>query len=203
MSPKEISHVLSLHGALSKEVVDVSSKILQGISLKDFASLLHSLPSNEAIEISSLLSSKLSLQRQTNSSNELATTSNVSNGKCGDLVSTKWSAVIGLDNVVAIIQSIVLRPISLPTFYKGLPLKLPTGVLLYGFPGCGKTLIARAIKETILHLGAQFIYIKGPELLGKYIGESEQAIRDLFKRARECAPSIIFFDEFESIVPRR
>lgn len=101
-----------------------------------------------------------------------------------------------------VVNNIILIPLSLPSFYSNIPLKVPSGILLYGFPGCGKTFIGRAILYT-LQSKAYFIYIKGPELLGKYVGQSEQAIRDLFQRARENSPSIIFFDEFESLVPRR
>jgi len=76
----------------------------------------------------------------------------------------------------------------------------PAGVLLYGPPGCGKTLLAKAVAN---ESRANFISIKGPELLNKYVGESERAIRELFRRARSSAPCVIFFDEIDSICPKR
>ena len=79
-------------------------------------------------------------------------------------------------------------------------MKLPRGVLFYGPPGCGKTYLAQA---TANELGLNFFSVKGPELLNKYIGASEQAVREIFEKAYAVRPSIIFFDEFDAIVPRR
>jgi ribosome biogenesis ATPase len=79
-------------------------------------------------------------------------------------------------------------------------LTAPAGVLLYGPPGCGKTLVAKAVSN---ESKANFISIKGPELLNKYVGESEKAVRQLFKRARASAPCVIFFDELDSLCPKR
>lgn len=76
----------------------------------------------------------------------------------------------------------------------------PSGILLYGPPGCGKTFIAAAAAN---ELGMNFFSVKGPELLNKYIGASEQAVRDIFEKADNVKPSIVFFDEFDAIVPRR
>lgn len=75
-----------------------------------------------------------------------------------------------------------------------------TGLLLFGPPGCGKTLVAKAAAADC---GANFISIKGPELLNKYVGESERAIRQLFSRARAAKPCIVFFDELDALAPRR
>ncbi|KAK7844948.1 cell division control protein 48 like protein c, partial [Quercus suber] len=82
----------------------------------------------------------------------------------------------------------------------GLGLDLDTGFLLYGPPGCGKTLIAKAVAN---EAGANFIHIKGPELLNKYVGESELAVRTLFGRARTCSPCILFFDEVDALTTNR
>lgn len=94
----------------------------------------------------------------------------------------------------------VLLPIKYPKLYKRCPLKPQNSLLLYGPPGCGKTLIAEAL---INQEGLNSICVRGPELLSKYIGASEAAVRDLFKKAQLARPCVIFFDEFESLVARR
>lgn len=73
-------------------------------------------------------------------------------------------------------------------------------LLLYGYPGCGKTLLASAVAK---ECGLNFISVKGPEILNKYIGASEKSVRDLFERAQAAKPCVLFFDEFDSIAPRR
>ena len=94
----------------------------------------------------------------------------------------------------------IVEPILNPNRFKKVGLNAPAGVLLYGPPGCGKTLVARAVSN---ESKANFISIKGPELLNKYVGESEKAVRSLFKRAKLSAPCVIFFDELDSLVPKR
>jgi ribosome biogenesis ATPase len=94
----------------------------------------------------------------------------------------------------------IVEPILNPSRFKRVGLDAPAGVLLYGPPGCGKTLVARAVSN---ESKANFISIKGPELLNKYVGESEKAVRQLFKRAKSSAPCVIFFDELDSLVPKR
>ena len=84
--------------------------------------------------------------------------------------------------------------------FDDLGIQPPKGVLLYGPPGTGKTLIAKAVAN---ESGANFIAIRGPQLLSKYWGESERAVREIFKKARQVAPAIIFFDEMDAIVPHR
>ncbi|PVV02110.1 hypothetical protein BB560_003446, partial [Smittium megazygosporum] len=83
---------------------------------------------------------------------------------------------------------------------KGSGLRLRSGILLYGYPGCGKTMLASAVAN---ECGLNFISVKGPELLNKYIGQSEQSVRDMFTRAKAAKPCVLFFDEFDSIAPRR
>ena len=73
-------------------------------------------------------------------------------------------------------------------------------ILLYGYPGCGKTLLASAVAK---ECGLSFISVKGPEILNKYIGASENAVRDLFERANSAKPCVLFFDEFDSLAPKR
>lgn len=91
----------------------------------------------------------------------------------------------------------VVEPIAHPARFQAMGLTVATGVLLYGPPGCGKTLVAKA---TANEANANFISIKGPELLNKYVGESERAVRTLFARARAAAPCVLFFDELDSLV---
>jgi ribosome biogenesis ATPase len=84
--------------------------------------------------------------------------------------------------------------------FQALGVKPACGVLLYGPPGCGKTLVAKAIAN---ECRANFISVKGPELLDKYVGESERAIRQVFQRAKASAPCIVFFDEVDALAPKR
>ncbi|KAL7239372.1 hypothetical protein ACSBR2_005307 [Camellia fascicularis] len=94
----------------------------------------------------------------------------------------------------------IVRRIKYPEDYEGFRVDLETGFLLYGPPGCGKTWIAKAVAN---EAGANFIHIKGPELLNKYVGESELAIRTIFSRARTCAPCILLFDEVDALTTKR
>ncbi len=111
-----------------------------------------------------------------------------------------WSDVGALAEVREELTLSVLEPISTPEIFHTLGLSLPAGVLLYGPPGCGKTLLAKAAASESV---ANFISVKGPELLDKYVGESERAVRQVFQRARSSSPCIIFFDELDSLCPRR
>ncbi|RLN97654.1 hypothetical protein BBJ28_00013984, partial [Nothophytophthora sp. Chile5] len=114
--------------------------------------------------------------------------------------SVKWSDVGGLQQVRTVLKDTLELPTRYAKLYDNTPIKLPAGMLLYGPPGCGKTLLASAVAH---ECGLNFISVKGPEVLNKYIGASEQAIRDLFARAGSAAPSVLFLDEFDSIAPRR
>lgn len=113
---------------------------------------------------------------------------------------TTWNDVGALDQVRAELRMSIVEPIRNPQIFKDVGLSAPAGVLLYGPPGCGKTLVARAVSN---ESKANFISIKGPELLNKYVGESEKAVRSLFKRAKQSAPCVIFFDELDSLCPKR
>ncbi|KAH9096834.1 hypothetical protein LEN26_017296 [Aphanomyces euteiches] len=111
-----------------------------------------------------------------------------------------WNDVGALVQVRAELVLSILEPLQHPERFSALGLKMPAGVLLYGPPGCGKTLLAKAIAN---ESGANFISIKGPELLDKYVGESERAVRQVFERARASSPCIVFFDELDALCPRR
>jgi 26S proteasome subunit P45 family len=112
----------------------------------------------------------------------------------------KWSDIGGLEEVKQALKEMVEWPLKYPESFERLGIAPPKGILLYGPPGCGKTLLAKAVAN---ESGANFISVKGPELLSKWFGESEQRIRELFKRAKQVSPSIIFFDEIDALVPRR
>jgi len=111
-----------------------------------------------------------------------------------------WDDIGALHSIREELTLSVLEPIRSPEKFQELGLPLPAGVLLYGPPGSGKTLLAKAIAN---ESGANFISVKGPELLDKYVGESERAVRLVFERARSSSPCIVFFDELDSLVPRR
>eukprot|EP00741_Cyanophora_paradoxa_P002014 tig00000525_g1953.t1 len=111
-----------------------------------------------------------------------------------------WADVGALQDVRAELEIAVVQPIRQPERFAALGLSVPAGVLLYGPPGCGKTLLAKAIAS---ESGANFISVKGPELLNKYVGESERAVRQVFQRGRASAPCVVFFDELDALCPRR
>ncbi|KAK3489532.1 P-loop containing nucleoside triphosphate hydrolase protein [Neurospora hispaniola] len=114
--------------------------------------------------------------------------------------STTFASIGGLQET----RQILLETLEYPTKYAPIfaqcPLRLRSGLLLYGYPGCGKTLLASAVAG---ECGLNFISVKGPEILNKYIGASEKSVRDLFERASAAKPCVLFFDEFDSIAPKR
>ncbi|XP_022107036.1 peroxisome biogenesis factor 1-like isoform X2 [Acanthaster planci] len=111
-----------------------------------------------------------------------------------------WQDVGGLRDVKESLLETLQLPAKYPSLFANCPLRLRSGLLLYGPPGTGKTLLGGVVAK---ECGLNFISIKGPELLSKYIGASEQAVRDLFDRAQSARPCILFFDEFDSLAPRR
>ncbi|PHH89347.1 hypothetical protein CDD83_6221 [Cordyceps sp. RAO-2017] len=111
-----------------------------------------------------------------------------------------WDHVGGLDEARKQLKMSIIGPIKEPDVYRKFGLRRSAGVLLWGPPGCGKTLVAQAVAN---EAQASLILINGPELLNKYVGESERAIRELFQRARSSTPCILFFDEIDSLVPPR
>jgi transitional endoplasmic reticulum ATPase len=111
-----------------------------------------------------------------------------------------WDEVGGLDEVKRELQEAVEWPMKYPGLYDKLGHKMPRGILLHGPSGTGKTLLAKAVAT---ESEANFVSVRGPELLSKWVGESERGIREIFKRARQSAPCVIFFDEIDSIAPIR
>ena len=117
-----------------------------------------------------------------------------------EIPSVRWADVGGLDRVKVALQESVELPFRNPTVYKHMGIDPPRGILLYGPPGVGKTLLAKAAAT---ESQANFISVKGPEVMSKWVGESEKAIRVIFKKARQASPAIVFIDEVDSIAPRR
>jgi len=117
-----------------------------------------------------------------------------------EVPAVRWTDIGGLESVKQELIEAVEWPLKYPEAFETINIRPPKGVLLFGPPGTGKTLLAKAIAT---ESEANFISIKGPELLSKYVGESERAIRETFRKARQAAPTIIFFDEIDSIVPTR
>jgi len=112
----------------------------------------------------------------------------------------RWTDIGGLDDVKQRLMEMVEWPLKNPESFTRVGIKPPKGILLYGPPGTGKTLLAKAVAT---ESGANFISIKGPQIYSKWVGESEKAIRDIFRRARQVAPTVVFFDEIDALAPRR
>ena len=113
---------------------------------------------------------------------------------------TTWADIGALRPVREELLTAIVEPIRSPEKYERVGITAPTGILLWGPPGCGKTLLAKAVAN---ESRANFISVKGPELLNKYVGESERAVRQVFVRARSSIPCVIFFDELDALVPKR
>ena len=117
-----------------------------------------------------------------------------------EIPNVKWTDIGGLAEVKEELQEAIEWPLKYPEIFAYMNTAPPKGVLLYGPPGTGKTMLAKAVAN---ESEANFISIKGPEVLSKWVGESEKAIREVFRKARQAAPTIIFFDELDSITPVR
>ncbi|PBK70066.1 AAA-domain-containing protein [Armillaria solidipes] len=111
-----------------------------------------------------------------------------------------WSDIGALHRTRDELHMAIVQPIKRPELFSAVGIEAACGVLLWGPPGCGKTLLAKAVAN---ESRANFISVKGPELLNKYVGESERAVRQVFSRARASSPCVIFFDELDALVPRR
>jgi transitional endoplasmic reticulum ATPase len=117
-----------------------------------------------------------------------------------DIPNVKWDDIGGMDKVKQELKESIEWPLVNAQMFKQLGIKSPKGVLMYGPPGCGKTLLAKAVAT---ESGVNFISVKGPEVINKWVGESEKAIRKIFSKARQVSPSIIFFDEIDAIASER
>ena len=112
----------------------------------------------------------------------------------------KWDDVGGLENIKEELKEAVEWPLKYSDIFKKANTNPPKGILLYGVPGTGKTLLAKAAAN---ESGVNFISVKGPSLISKFVGESERGIREVFKKAKQASPTILFFDEIDSLVPKR
>ena len=117
-----------------------------------------------------------------------------------EVPNVRWEDVGGLEPIKATLREAIAWPLSQPLLFEKIGLQPPRGILLYGPPGNGKTLLVKALSS---QSNLNFISVKGPELLSKYVGESEQGVRELFARARHAAPCIIFLDEVDALAPKR
>ncbi|ASJ00246.1 CDC48 family AAA ATPase [Thermococcus gorgonarius] len=117
-----------------------------------------------------------------------------------EVPNVRWDDIGGLEDVKQELREAVEWPLKYPEAFIGLGITPPKGILLYGPPGTGKTLLAKAVAN---ESEANFIAIKGPEVLSKWVGESEKNIREIFRKARQAAPTVIFIDEIDAIAPRR
>ena len=117
-----------------------------------------------------------------------------------EIPNVKWDDIGGLPDIKEELQEAVEWPLKYQGLFTFVDAAPPKGILLYGPPGTGKTLMA---KDAANESEANFISIKGPELLSKWVGESEKGIREVFRKARQAAPCLIFFDEIDAIAPTR
>jgi len=117
-----------------------------------------------------------------------------------EIPTVHWDDIGGLEEVKQQLIEAVEWPLKNPEIFERLGIRPPKGIMLYGPPGCGKTLLGKAVAT---ESEANFITIKGPEVFSKWVGESEKAIREVFRKGRMAAPTVIFFDEIDSLVPQR
>lgn len=117
-----------------------------------------------------------------------------------EVPNVKWEDIGGLEDVKESLKEVVQWPLKNPEAFERMGIKPPAGVLLYGPPGTGKTLLAKAVAT---ESQANFIAVKGPEILSMWVGESERKLREIFRKAKQVAPCVIFFDEIDSLAPRR
>lgn len=197
------------HCKIDMDLMDLVSET-EGYLPNDLKTLAHRVY-HQCLSSSSLLSSSLSGQGNEEESINVIRLEHATKALSGYTPSglrgvklqtseTTWSDIGGLSEAKKVLLETLEWPTKYAPIFANCPLRLRSGILLYGYPGCGKTLLASAIAG---QCGLNFISIKGPEILNKYIGASEQSVRELFERAQAAKPCILFFDEFDSIAPKR
>ncbi|MDM7935659.1 MAG: AAA family ATPase [Methanothrix sp.] len=117
-----------------------------------------------------------------------------------EVAEVHWDEIGGLEEAKQALIESVEWPLKYPDAFEAVGVRPPRGILLYGLPGTGKTLLVRALAT---ESNVNFISVKGPELLSKWVGESERAVREIFRKARAASPALVFFDEIDSVVPAR
>jgi len=117
-----------------------------------------------------------------------------------EIPNIRWTDIGGLDNQVRELKEAIEWPLKFKESFSRLGISPPRGILLFGPPGCGKTLLAKAVAT---ESEVNFISIKGPEVMSKWVGESEKAVREIFRKAKMAAPTIVFFDEIDALAPKR
>ncbi|MGB1698276.1 MAG: AAA family ATPase, partial [Thermoplasmatota archaeon] len=117
-----------------------------------------------------------------------------------EVPNTTWDSIGGLTEIKQQLKESVEWPLEDPESFERMGISPPSGILLYGPPGTGKTMLAKAVAN---ESGANFISVKGPEILSKWVGESEKAVREIFKKAKQSSPTVVFLDEIDAIAPRR
>ena len=117
-----------------------------------------------------------------------------------DIPKVYWSQIGGQHDLKKKLEQAIIWPIKYADSFRRLSIKAPRGLLMYGPPGCSKTMIAKALAT---ETGLNFIAVKGPELFSKWVGESERMVREIVRKARNAAPSIIFFDEIDAVAMER
>jgi transitional endoplasmic reticulum ATPase len=117
-----------------------------------------------------------------------------------EIPNVKWSDVGGLEEIKDALKEAVEWPLKYTKLFQKVNTKAPKGILLYGKPGTGKTYLAKALAS---ESGVNFIAVKGPQIMSRFIGESEKGVRELFKKAKQAAPAILFLDEMDGLIPNR
>ena len=188
------------------EKLQIDERALQEVMITNF--LNHVFTTNDSITLGTQMGGKVQFIITSTKPSKPVIVTEATNFKLGSLAKAVDASVPrityddlgGLKNEVQKIREMVELPMRHPELFEKIGVEAPKGVLLYGPPGTGKTLLAKAVAgETNAH----FTSLSGPEIMGKYYGESEERIREIFKQAEENSPSIIFIDEIDSIAPKR